>query len=141
MGVWMDESPGLTLALRVLPPRADLPDAVDERGVTPLPVPTPTAGDIDLTGIFGGGPGSAPGDRLCIEREGPPGAFIMTVQSRHEEDGGGMMRVLSSQDQSVRSFFPRLLLAFAPCPLPLPSRCPTCVNEIASRVEMQWDRP
>jgi len=32
-------------------------------------VPTPTAGDMERAGMFGGGPGSAPGERRCIERE------------------------------------------------------------------------
>ena len=58
---------------------SDLLDAVDERGATPPPVPTPTAGDIDRAGIDGGGPGSGPGERRCIGRDGPPRLFIVSA--------------------------------------------------------------
>lgn len=73
-------------------PCKDLLDAVDERGATPPPVPTPTAGDIDRAGIVGGGPGSAPGDRRCKERDGPPSVFIVfgapsRVRSRRRATG------------------------------------------------------
>lgn len=37
----------------------------------------PGAGEIDRSGMFGGGPGSAPGERRCIGRGGP-GACIVT---------------------------------------------------------------
>lgn len=40
---------------------ADLVEAVEERGAT-WPA-MPTAGEMERTGILGGGPGSAPGDR------------------------------------------------------------------------------
>lgn len=75
---------GLTFARRVLPPwAADLPPETveEERGATPLPVPTPTAGDIDRMGIFGGGPGSEPGERRCIGRDGPPMDCIVAVRT------------------------------------------------------------
>ncbi len=32
-------------------------------------MPTPTAGDMERGGTFGGGPGSAPGERRCEDRE------------------------------------------------------------------------
>jgi hypothetical protein len=76
----------LTFARRVPPPPPAPPlvfpcndrlDAVDERGATPPPVPTPTAGDIVRAGMFGGGPGSAPGERRCMERGGPLSVFIV----------------------------------------------------------------
>jgi len=64
----------LTLGRLLLPPPLDLlaVDAPDARGWMPTP------GDIDRTGTFGGGPGSTPGERLCIGREGP-GACILVV--------------------------------------------------------------
>lgn len=43
---------------------------VEDRGATGRFVPTPTAGDMDRGGTFGGGPGSAPGERRCEAREG-----------------------------------------------------------------------
>ena len=53
-------------------------DAVDGRGATELAfVPTPTAGDIDLTGTLGGGPGSAPGERRCIDRGNAEACIII----------------------------------------------------------------
>ena len=67
---------GLTLARRV--PSFLLPlapavggccidrEAVEERGATGRLVPTPTAGEMERGGTFGGGPGSpAPGERRC----------------------------------------------------------------------------
>jgi hypothetical protein len=65
----------LTFVLLVLPPPLDLlaVDAPEGRGWIPTP------GDIDRTGTFGGGPGSAPGDRLGMGREGP-GACILIVE-------------------------------------------------------------
>ncbi len=67
---------GLTLARRV--PSFLLPlgpavggccmdrEAVEERGATGRLVPTPTAGEMERDGTFGGGPGSpAPGERRC----------------------------------------------------------------------------
>jgi hypothetical protein len=77
------DSHTLTLFRRVLPPLPiwlDRP-AAEERGPTPIvlvptPIPMPTAGEMERAGMLGGGPGSAPGERRCIEREGP-GAFII----------------------------------------------------------------
>lgn len=40
-------------------------DDVEGRGATGRLVPTPTAGDMDRAGTFGGGPGSMPGERRC----------------------------------------------------------------------------
>lgn len=68
----------LTLFRRELPPLLTLPAWLDrpsaeDRGATPMvlvptPIPMPTAGDIERAGMLGGGPGSAPGERRCIER-------------------------------------------------------------------------
>jgi hypothetical protein len=43
-------------------------EEAEERGATGRLVPTPTAGDMDRGGTFGGGPVSAPGDRRCEVR-------------------------------------------------------------------------
>jgi hypothetical protein len=64
----------LTLARLVPSFLLPLPLALDregaeERGATGRLVPTPTAGDMERGGTFGGGPGSAPGDRRCELRE------------------------------------------------------------------------
>lgn len=58
------------------PPPVDWMDrpAAEERGATPLFVPTPMAGEMERAGMLGGGPGSAPGERRCMERV-EPGPF------------------------------------------------------------------
>lgn len=67
----------LTFPRFVLPPLVGgLEDDVDGRGAPPLLV-VPTAGDIARAGTLGGGPGSAPGERRCMERE-CTGACIVT---------------------------------------------------------------
>lgn len=48
----------------------------------PFPVPMPTAGDIERTGMLGGGPGSAPGDRRCIERNAPDPFILVSSPVR-----------------------------------------------------------
>jgi len=123
----------LTLFRReVLPPPPAWIDrpAAEERGATPtvlvptpipipMPIPIPTAGEMERAGMLGGGPGSAPGERRCIEREGP-GAFIIldwpsasdpkcwTV--RHQSRAGFRLRLgfglelfFSSSPRSVRT--------------------------------------
>lgn len=52
------------------------------------------AGDIDRTGMLGGGPGSAPGDRRCIGRGGP-GACIATGSRLVYADDAGAGEGLS----------------------------------------------
>lgn len=92
---------GLTLFRReVLPVLAwlDRPPA-DERGPIPMAlVPTPTAGDMERAGMLGGGPGSAPGERRCIEREDADEFIICSRNSQsvrvprdssHEEKNRG----------------------------------------------------
>jgi len=44
--------------------------------IPPGPIPPPMAGDMVRAGMLGGGPDSTPGERRCIERDGP-GAFII----------------------------------------------------------------
>jgi hypothetical protein len=63
----------LTFDRLLLPPAVgiDRLDAVDERGWSPTP------GDMDRIGTFGGGLSSAPGERRCRERCEGPAACIM----------------------------------------------------------------
>lgn len=62
------------------PPPADWMDrpAAEDRGATPLFVPTPMAGEMERAGMLGGGPGSAPGERRCMERV-DPGPFMTAL--------------------------------------------------------------
>lgn len=62
------------------PPPVDWMDrpAAEDRGATPLFVPTPMAGEMERAGMLGGGPGSAPGERCCMERV-EPGPLFMTA--------------------------------------------------------------
>lgn len=61
----------LTLARLVLPPGPERVEPLEGLGWTPM------AGDIARTGTVGGGPGSTPGDRRCIERCDADGCIIV----------------------------------------------------------------
>ena len=61
--------PSALLLLPVAPVGCIDREDPEERGATGRLVPTPTAGEMERGGTFGGGPGSAPGDRRCELRE------------------------------------------------------------------------
>ena len=81
---WRRRTFGRLVLPLTLPPLefwADRFEDVDARGATLGPDPVPTAGDIERTGTFGGGPGSAPGERRCKERcDGPGGCIILATR-------------------------------------------------------------
>jgi hypothetical protein len=60
----------------------------EERGATGRLVPTPTAGEMERGGTFGGGPGSAPGDRRCELRERFISVCAPSVVYRLSSGGG-----------------------------------------------------
>lgn len=64
--------------------RLDRAEAVEVRGCTPPG--RPTAGEMDRTGTFGGGPGSAPGERRKERCEGP-GACIVVLNCSSSAPG------------------------------------------------------